>query len=409
MGANPIIANLYQNIASNYSKLKRHEKAYEYHQLYSQIKDSIFNEQSSKQIAEMQTKYETEKKVKEIELLKKENEIKDLAVSKQKLLRNSFIAGLALALALASLLYNRYRIKQKANALLEEQNQFISQQNEEINVQKEQLEDSNQKLEKRNKQITDSINYASRIQQSILPSGEFISKLLPDSFILFKPRDIVSGDFYWFSKKNNKILLAAVDCTGHGVPGAFMSMIGNTLLNEIINEKEVTKPADILEQLNSGIKKALHQNDLTAGRQGQETHSDDGMDLSLISIDPEKRSLTFAGAKRPLFIASNGILNEIKGNVIGIGGSRKKTVKKFTQHEYSIKKSDTIYLFSDGYSDQFGGPDNTKFMTERFKRLLLDIHALPMDKQRQKLDNTIEEWKGESRQIDDILVIGVRI
>ena len=133
------------------------------------------------------------------------------------------------------------------------------------------------------------------------------------------------------------------------------------------------------------------------------------MDLSLISIDPEKRSLTFAGAKRPLYVASNGTLNEIKGNVLGIGGSRKKTIKKFTQHEYSVKKSDTIYLFSDGYSDQFGGPDNTKFMTERFKRLLLDIHDLPMDKQRQKLENTIEEWKGESRQIDDILVIGVRI
>jgi len=373
------------------------------------MKDSLFNEQSSKKIAEMQARFDAEKKDKKIQLLKKANQIKNLEAKKNKIWMASLAGGLILIFVLAAVIYNRYKIKQKANALLEEQNQFISQQNEEINVQKDQLEDSNQKLEKRNKQITDSINYASRIQQSILPSDEFISNLLPDSFILFKPRDIVSGDFYWFSKKNNKILLAAVDCTGHGVPGAFMSMIGNTLLNEIINEKEVTKPADILEQLNSGIKKALHQNVLSRSIGRQETSSSDGMDLSLVSIDPEKRSLTFAGAKRPLYITSNGTLNEIKGNVLGIGGSRKKTTKKFTQHEYSVKKSDIIYLFSDGYSDQFGGPDNTKFMTERFKRLLVDIHSLPMDEQRQKLESIIEEWKGGNRQIDDILMMGVRI
>ena len=402
IGAIKIIADGYKNLADAYSKSNNYKKAAEYLRFYASLKDTLFNEQSSKQIAEMQTKYETEKKVKEIELLKKENEIKDLAVSKQKLLRNSFIVGLALALALALLLYNRYRIKQKANALLEEQNQFISQQNEEINVQKEQLEDSNQRLEKRNKQITDSINYASRIQQSILPSDEFISKLLLDSFILFKPRDIVSGDFYWFSKKNNKILLAAVDCTGHGVPGAFMSMIGNTLLNEIVNEKGITKPSDILAELNTGIKKALHQN-------GQETHSDDGMDLSLVSIDPEKRRLSFAGAKRPLYIASNGVLNEIKGNPHGIGGGRKKIIKKFTPHGYTLKKGDTFYFFSDGYIDQFGGEEDEKFMIERFEKLLLDINHLTMKEQYSSLENSFEKWKGSGKQIDDVLVIGVRV
>ncbi|MCH8318254.1 MAG: SpoIIE family protein phosphatase, partial [Bacteroidetes bacterium] len=162
------------------------------------------------------------------------------------------------------------------------------------------------------------------------------------------------------------------------------------------------KPSDILAELNTEIKKALHQN-------GQETHSDDGMDISLVSIDPEKRKLSFAGAGRPLYIASNGILNEIEGNSHGIGGGRKKIIKNFTQHEYKLKKGDTLYLSSDGYADQFGGPDNDKFMTERFKRLLVDIHPLPMDEQRQKLESIIEEWKGGDRQIDDILVMGVRI
>ncbi|MCH8317820.1 MAG: tetratricopeptide repeat protein, partial [Bacteroidetes bacterium] len=225
-------------------------KANEYYKLYTAVKDSLFNEQKSRQITEMQTKYETVEKEKKIELLMKDKNIRELKLlnqrselNKQRIIIASSIAALILASALAFVAYNRYRIKQKANTHLKEQNQHILQQNEEIRTQQEEilaqkdrLEAINQTLAKKNKQITDSINYAKRIQEAILPPDDIVKKLLPDSFIFFKPRDIVSGDFYWFSKKNDKILLAAIDCTGHGVPGAFMSMISNTLLNEIDNE-----------------------------------------------------------------------------------------------------------------------------------------------------------------------------
>ena len=393
IGSKDLIKDAYLYIAENYSEMGEHpstpllntpltllnrgdyfKKAYQYYQLYSQVKDTLLNEESSKQIAEMQTKYETEKKEKENQLLKKDKELQATRINRQNIIIFSIIGILFLVCVLAFLIYNRYRIKQKANIL----------------------------LAKKDKQITDSINYASLIQSSILPPGELIRNLLPEFFILFKPRDIVSGDFYWCSEKNGKVMLAVVDCTGHGVPGAFMSMIGNTLLNEIINEKRITKPSDILAELNTGIKKALHQN-------GQEAHSNDGMDLAIVSIDREKRRIIFAGARRPLYIASNGALNEIKGNSHGIGGGRKKIIKNFTQHEYRLKKGDTFYLFSDGYVDQFGGEENRKFMTERFEKLLLDINHITMKEQFSILENSFEEWKGSGKQIDDVLVIGVRV
>ncbi|MBW8051222.1 MAG: SpoIIE family protein phosphatase [Cytophagales bacterium] len=313
----------------------------------------------------------------------------------------------------------RERNLKREKKILKEKVEIRTRQLQGKNIE---LEEKNQTLAKKNKQITDSINYARRIQQAILPSDDEIKKHLHDSFILFKPRDVVSGDFYWLaslpvipgagkgrsvgvneeSPESLPVIVAAVDCTGHGVPGAFMSMIGNTLLNEIVNEKGITKPSEILAELNTGIKKALHQN-------GQETRSDDGMDISLVSIDPEKRRISFAGAGRPLYIASNGILNEIKGNPHGIGGGRKKIIKNFTHHEYTLKKGDTFYLFSDGYIDQFGGEENRKFMIERFEKLLLDINHLTMQEQFSSLENSFEEWKGSGKQIDDVLVIGVKV
>jgi len=388
MGAKPILKSIYQNIAANYAKLKRFEHAYEYHQLYAKVKDSLFNEESSRQITEMQTKYETEKKEKEIELLTKDNEIKDLAVSKQKLLRNSLIAGLVLALAMAFLLYNRYRLKQKANALLEEKNRYI----------------------------TDSINYASRIQTAILPPDELIKEHLPDSFILFKPKDIVSGDFYWLSQKNNMVFIVAADCTGHGVPGAFMSMIGNTLLNETINEKGITDPSAVLDHLNQGIIKALRQ-------RGEDADTMDGMDMALCAFTPlgsddekvsppkdeRKTTLEFAGAKRPLFHISGGELNKLNGGTQSIGGRQEENFEKFTTHRIIVKAGDTFYISSDGYVDQFGGPTRKKFLTARLQALLLDSQHLSMHEQGNLLDKTIEEWKSDLEQIDDILIIGVRV
>jgi len=375
IGAKHLAVDIYKNIADTYIKLKDYKKAVEYQQLYAAVKDTIFNEKSSEQIAEMQTKYETEKKVKEIELLKKENEIKDLAVSKQKLLRNSFIAGLALALALALLLYNRYRIKQKANTLLEE----------------------------KNKKITDSIQYAQIIQNAILPSGKLIVQTFPQHFIIFKPKDVVSGDFYYYAKQGDKHIIAAVDCTGHGVPGAFMSMIGYELLNQIITEKAIVEPAEILTQLHKGIKLVLQQDK-------EDAKAHDGMDIALCNIDLNKREIQFSGAHRPLYIINSKkeiVLREINPDRFGIGGLMKVN-PKFTNHELKIDDYDTIYLFSDGFADQFGGPKERKFMTRQFKDFLCSVQDLTMDEQHKVIEQELNTWQGDLEQTDDILVMGIR-
>ncbi|MCH8318856.1 MAG: SpoIIE family protein phosphatase [Bacteroidetes bacterium] len=267
-------------------------------------------------------------------------------------------------------------------------------------------------VEKQKKDITDSIRYAKEIQKAILPSIEEMEQVLPNSFILFKPKDIVSGDFYWFSKVDQKIVIAAADCTGHGVPGAFMSMIGTTLMNEIINEKQNTDPAAILNQLHAAVIDALKQNDPDA-------ESQDGMDIALCCIDLKSKFIRYAGAMNPLYVVHNGSLDVIKADIKSIGGKIHRhhieTERKFTNHQIPIHKGMTIYVFSDGYSDQYGGEEKKKFGSQKFKQLLLDNSNLDMQKQKDALSKTISEWQaladqpGKScKQIDDMLVMGVR-
>ncbi|MFI5149776.1 MAG: SpoIIE family protein phosphatase [Bacteroidia bacterium] len=255
-------------------------------------------------------------------------------------------------------------------------------------------------IELKNKDITDSINYAKRIQEAILPTKENFKSLFPDSFILYKPKDIVSGDFYWLSEKNDKIYFAAADCTGHGVPGAFTSMIGNSLLNEIVNDKGIAEPARILDALREGIIKALKQS-------GKEGENKDGMDISLCCVDLKNKALEFAGAYNPLFLVRRNELIEIKANKFPIGISDHQS--RFTNNAMNLEKGDCIYVFSDGYADQFGGAEGKKFMRKRFKELLLSMQQQDMDRQGRTLDEAILSWKGKADQVDDILVIGVRI
>lgn len=261
-------------------------------------------------------------------------------------------------------------------------------------------------LKDKTKKITDSINYAKYIQQSILPQESEIHKLFPRSFIYYKPRDIVSGDFYWVSELDDKIIIAAVDCTGHGVPGAFMSLIGNTLLNEIVNEKHVLHPSSILKLLHTGILKSLHQN---AG----EVNCQDGMEMSLCVIDYQKKIIEFAGAMNPIYIVKDNTITVMKPDVLAIGGvssiARKDAKTEFTTHQIQMEDNMLLYLFTDGYMDQFGGPQNKKFNTTQFKKLLLEIETLDMDKQKQAIEQAMNKWKGNSRQIDDMLVIGLRL
>ena len=256
-------------------------------------------------------------------------------------------------------------------------------------------------VETQNKEIKDSILYAKRIQEAILPSQDEISKAFPDSFVLFKPRDIVSGDFYWFSEKHGKLVIAVADCTGHGVPGAFMSMIGNTLLNEIVNEKEVIEPYHILFQLRENIMKCLKQT-------GAEGENKDGMDIALCVFDRTNLHLEFAGANNPLYLISEEELLEIKGDKQPIGVYAGET-KPFTNHLKVLKKGDCIYIASDGYADQFGGTNGKKFKYKQMKDLLVSSKNMSMQEQKIVLENNIEQWRGDLEQVDDILMLGIRI
>jgi serine phosphatase RsbU (regulator of sigma subunit) len=270
------------------------------------------------------------------------------------------------------------------------------------------LEEQRQIVEEKNKHITDSINYAKRIQTAILPLEEKLRKALPEHFILFKPKDIVSGDFYWFAEKEGKHIMAAVDCTGHGVPGAFMSMIADSILNHIVHDREIHQADLILNEMHLGIRQALQQ----ATNQNK-----DGMDLSLVVIDYQHHCLKYAGAKNPIIYIQHGELMEIKGDKMPIGGEQREERRVFKQHLIPLIDEDkqplktTFYIFSDGFQDQFGGKQKQKFSIGRMRKKLLEIHQLDMLTQSEILETTLEDWKqtGKEKQIDDVLIFGVRV
>ncbi|WP_082226508.1 tetratricopeptide repeat protein [Microscilla marina] len=263
-----------------------------------------------------------------------------------------------------------------------------------------ELKHAHDAISKKNKEILASINYAQRIQQAILPPLDNIRQRLPQSFILFQPRDIVSGDFYWFKETEDKIFIAAIDCTGHGVPGAFMSMIGNELLHKIISDYHITQVDQVLDAMNVNIRKALKQKD---------THNTDGMEMGLVAIHKQSHTMEFAGARSPLVYIQHNELFQIKGDNMPIGGIKLKRKKHFTRHLINLEHLTTFYLFSDGYQDQFGGENSRQFMITRFRELLLSIHQRPIAEQKQALEEVLADWMQHERQIDDILVIGVRL
>ncbi len=257
-------------------------------------------------------------------------------------------------------------------------------------------------IEIKNKDLTDSINYAKKIQLAILPDKEYIDKSLPNSFIFYRPKDIVSGDFYWCRNVGNTTLIACADCTGHGIPGALMSMIGNSVLNEIINNKKDTNldPGNILDQLEKGVNEALSTKDY-------ETQSKDGMDISLCCIENDKMVVHYAGALRPLIIINNDELKEIKGNRFPIGGGDTYKKGNFRSHTVNIKEGDKFYMYSDGFPDQFGGAKSKKYMNKNFKNFLIKNHNLSTKEQYDLLNKELISWKGNLEQIDDILIIGI--
>ncbi|MBN4052211.1 SpoIIE family protein phosphatase [Sphingobacteriaceae bacterium AH-315-L07] len=319
-------------------------------------------------------------------------------------------------------LYNSRRLKAE-NLRLEN---IITERTSEIVAEKEKVNKQNRIIEAKNKDITDSIKYAKRIQEAILPKEKDIYKAISNSFVLYKPKDIVSGDFYWFTefKENGaqQCIIAAVDCTGHGVPGAFMSMIGNELLNQIVLEKNITEPGEVLNQLHAGVRFAL-------GQYKEDAEVRDGMDIALCRINIEQGVLDYAGAHRPLYLITSDIskvtdeevemnkklnlqeyltFKEIKADKLSIGGLQLEDRRKFSNHKVKMPKDSMFYIFSDGYIDQFGGERNKKFMTRRFRNKLAEIQSLSVMDQRNALDEEIESWRGGTEQTDDIIVIGVK-
>jgi len=292
---------------------------------------------------------------------------------------------------------NRNRLKNQQIAFAVEKSE---KEKEIFQLRNVELKAAYDEIHEINKEITDSINYASRIQAAMLPQEEVLQQFLPEHFILFLPRDIVSGDYYWASSVGNKVIFTAADCTGHGVPGAFMSMLGISFLNEIVDERHIMDPGEILNELRKNVMKALKQS-------GKEQEQKDGMDMAVCVYDTAKKVLEYAGAYNPLYLVRDNELEEYKADRMPISyfGDRDEL---FQTKAIQVRAGDQIYLFSDGYADQFGGPDEKKFKYKTLKQLLLDIRKEPMDKQHKILHDRFNEWKGDLEQIDDVVLMGVR-
>ena len=374
------IRDIYENLSEVYARINNYQKALEYYKLRSAIKDTINRKETVDMISEMQVKYETEAVMKDNQLLTTQSALSQSKVRQQRIIIYFFIFGLFSVLSLVVLLIRQNNQKKKANFELAQKNTLITEQK---------------------KEITDSIQYASRIQHALLPPGDYIDTLIPERFIVYFPRDIVSGDYFWITEKNRKVICVSADCTGHGVPGAFMSMLGIAFLNEILSKQDEFHTDEILNDLRSHVIKSLHQT-------GKEGESQDGMDIALYIIDLEQMKLEYSGANISLYLFRNSELIELKADKMPIGIHVKADIP-FTRHNMDILKNDMLYTHTDGYPDQFGGPHQKKFMVKNFKNVLSEIHNRPVEDQKETLIKVFNDWKNGFAQVDDVLVVGVRI
>jgi tetratricopeptide (TPR) repeat protein len=377
----------HNQLSELYGAQKKFQLQVEHYKTYILLKDSVINLAGAEKKVRSELNFEYEQKhVIEKEKQKQQNNLIVVEKKRQKTILWSVISGALLIMLAATFMYRSYLQKKKTNRELEHKNHKIRQ--------------ANKIIKEKNHEITDSINYALHIQQAILPHKKDIHTLLPQSFILFQPKDIVSGDFYFFTTQHNKIFIAAADCTGHGVPGGFMSMISSEKLNNAV--KQSADPGKILSLVNEGIKSSLHQSE-------HDYTNRDGMDIALCAIDLKNSTIEFAGANRPVWILrKNGAaFEEFVGTKASIGGITESD-KSFETNRIQLQPGDTFYIFSDGYADQFG-VNNKKMTTRRFRNHLLEIKNTPLTEQEQLLETFMKDWKGDTFQTDDILVIGVRI
>jgi len=399
-------AKIYDSFSEAYDSLGNYKLALKYHRLFKSYQDSAYTKQNMQIITDMQTKYETNQKEAALKIANQENEKQQLQSKQQMLIIYGFSGVFVLIIIFSFVVFRQFKQIQKSNKAL-------SEQKDEIQHQKDHIEEIH-------KEVSDSIHYAERIQKAILPQIDDIEGKIADRFILFKPKDIVSGDFYWQKdlKKSNLFIATAADCTGHGVPGAFMSMLGVAFLNEIVNKPNVKSSGEVLDSLRQSVITSLHQT-------GKEGEAQDGMDISLIAYNYKTKVVMFSGANNPLYIIRSNnkaavtqaektvkgethTLYEIKGDKMPIGIYKKELVD-FTTVEIQLESGDQMYMFSDGYADQFGGPKGKKLKYKPFKQLLLGNTDKSMSEQASILNEYFENWRGMLEQIDDVIVMGIKV
>lgn len=393
IGGKTYIRDVDRDLADHYEKENDYKNAYTFFKEYAEVKDSVLNEESSKQIAEAQTKYDTEKKEKEIELLNKDREKQSAITTAERKQKNIIIGSVAAVLLIVIIfslfLFQRFRITQKQKNIIEKQKVIVEQKRAEAEHQRELVEE-------KQKEILDSINYARRIQQALLASESLLNSNLGDHFVLFKPKDIVSGDFYWATEHEDKFYLAVCDSTGHGVPGAFMSLLNIGFLSEGIKEKSITDPKEVFNYVRKRLVDSI-------SKEGQK----DGFDGILLCIDKKKKEYSYAAAHNSPVLAAQNTINNLACDKMPVGQGER--TESFSTHVLNLVAGNTLYLYTDGYADQFGGPRGKKFKYKQLEELLLEVNSLPMQEQKDVLLAKFNDWKGELEQVDDVLLIGVRL
>lgn len=379
LGATEKLGEIYGGQANVRSQLRDFSGAYKYQKLLTTIKDTLYNKDADKKMGNLQFNFDLEKKQNEINLLQKEKEISAKEIKSKQIIQAALSGFLIVLFVLLAFVYRIYIIKKKTNI---------------------ELEEKNDKIELQKSEITKSIEYAKKIQDAMLPEEDLISEVLYNSFLMYRPKDIVSGDFYLCINENKKIFLAVADCTGHGVPGALMSMIGGNILNKLISDKGLNEPTEILDQLNFELIHALKQN---------KKEGNDGMDIAMCVIDFGAGILKFAGAFRPLWMIRDHELTEIKGSKFPIGGHQIHDERHFKTHQMAIQKGDRFFIFTDGFADQFGGVNGKKLTTKKLKEYLLLTNKDAIKSQGHKLSSFFDTWKGENEQLDDVCFIGFEV
>lgn len=386
----------YKGLSETYEAMNNHKEALKYYKLYRLWNDSVNNNQNSKKISEMQLNFKYKAEQREKDLMQKS---KDL-ISQEKIKQQKYIIWASVLGALCLVIFLGFTIK--SNIQKKKTNKQLQVFNNEISEQKNIIEE-------KNNEITDSITYASRIQQGVIPDEEELKELLPQHFVFFKPRDIVSGDFYWASKVSSKTnldakrsVVAVVDCTGHGVPGAFMSLVGNTLLNQTIGRPNIETPAQALDYINAQLPKTIKSKSSTGIIK-------DGMEIAMCEFNFDTLTMQFAGANSNIYLVRNGVIQIFKGDKQPIGESFSGNIINYTNHIISLQKNDCVYLISDGYADQFGGDKGKKFKYKPLENLFCTIADKDVIEQRAILAKAFDDWKSHHEQVDDVLIMGIKI